>query len=218
MSEQTPAHHTAEHWAQMSRHLEWFTVKGIQDRGDSVQINQSNGWSFLRSKASLGREIRVGERLALETVKLTQITGLRDASGWLFRLTDQDLADEARKFSEDLHRKDVERLERNRRLYAEHETNLPDWLKARIRRFREAAGEKFLLEGWGYELMICRLADLLDRGLEDEADKLARDEGASGNQWDCAKALAAGRKRHGDEFGSALPAGLAPITGSADYS
>ncbi|WP_373234000.1 hypothetical protein [Mycobacterium marinum] len=204
MSEQTPAHHTAEHWAQMSRHLEWFTVKSIQDQGDSVQINQSNGWSFSRSKASLGREIRVGERLALETVKLTQITGLRDASGWLFRLTDQDLADEARKFSEDLHRKDVERLERNRKLYAEHETNLPDWLK--------------VLEGWGYELMICRLADLLDRGLEDEADKLARDEGASGNQWDCAKALAAGRKRHGDEFGSALPAGLAPITGSADYS
>jgi hypothetical protein len=110
------------------------------------------------------------------------------------------------------------RLEKNRKQYAAWEEALPDWLKARIQRFRDAAGEKFLLEGWGYELMICRLADLIDQGREDEADKLACDEGASGNQWDCAKALAAGRKAHGDEFAVQVPAGLSPITGSADYS
>jgi hypothetical protein len=66
--------------------------------------------------------------------------------------------------------------------------------------------------------MICRLADLLDRGLDAEADKLVGDEGASGNQWDCAKTLARGRKEYGDDFGRQLPAGISPITGSADYS
>lgn len=117
-----------------------------------------------------------------------------------------------------MQRDDVVRLEKNRKVYAAHEDALPDWLKARIQRFRDAAGEKFLLQGWGYELMICRLADLLDRGLEAEADKLAGDEGASGNQWECAKALAAGRVEHGDGYAALVPAGLSPITGSADYS
>jgi len=214
----TPAHHTAEHWASIPRRLEWFEVKNVKDHGDSVEINQSSGWTFFRSKADLGREIRVGESLAIETVKLTQVTGLRDENGWLFHLSDQDLADEARKFSEDLHRKDVIRLEKNRKKYAAQEEELPDWLRARIQRFRDAAGEKFLLSGWGYELVICRLADLMDRGLDSEAEKLAGDEGASGNQWGCAKALAEGRREHGDDVAVRIPAGLSPITGSADYS
>lgn len=211
-----PAHHTAGYWAQMPRHLEWFTVKSVKDHGDGLEINQSNGWTFFRSKADLGRDIAVGESLALETVKLTQITGLRDEAGWLFHRSDQDLADEAREFSENLHRENVVRLEKNRKIYAEHEANLPDWLQSRIQRFRDAGGEKFLLDGWGYELMICRLAALLDAGDEPGAEKLASDEGASGNQWNCAKALAAYHLR-GDDI-AVIPAGIAPITGSADYS
>lgn len=213
-----PAHHTAAHWAAMRRNLEGFTVTEVRDSGDSLTITGDHGWTFGRSKVDLGRDIAVGDQLWVETVKLTQITGLRDSDGWLFRLSDQDLADQARQFSEDLHRKDVVRLEKNRKQFAEWESALPDWLKARIKRFRDAAGEKFLLEGWGYELIICRLADLIDRGCEDEADQLARDEGASGNQWECAKALAEGRARYGDRFATGCPAGLAPITGSADYS
>jgi hypothetical protein len=214
----TPAPHTAEHWATMPRRLEAFTVDKVKDDGDGVEIRQSNGWTFYRSKADLGREIHVGEHLEIETVKLTQITGLRDANGWLFRITNQDLADKARQFTEDMQRKDVVRLEQNRKQYAAWEADLPDWLKTRIQRFRDAAGEKFLLEGWGYELIISRLADLMDRGLDTEADKLASDEGVSGNQWDCAKALAAVRKQHGDEHAALVPAGLSPITGSVDYS
>lgn len=105
-----------------------------------------------------------------------------------------------------------------RKLYAQWEDELPDWLKARIQRFRDAGGEKFLLEGWGYELVICRLADLMDRGLEADAEKLSSDEGVTGNQWNCAKALAGGRAQHGDGYAAAVPAGLSPITGSADYA
>lgn len=217
MSE-TPAHHTAEHWATRPRRLEDFIVKRVEDHGDSVSLTGHHGWTFNKSKAALGREISVGEHLQQETIGFSQVTGLRDVNGWLFRLSDEDLAREAREFSEDLHRKDVVRLEKNRKKYAAWEDALPDWLKARIQRFRDAGGEKFLLEGWGYELVICRLADLLDRGLENEAEKLASDEGASGNQWACAKAIARGRAAQGDDFARLLPAGISPITGSADYS
>lgn len=211
----TEPHHTADFWAQLPRRVEWFTVKSVKDHGDNVTINQSNGWSFHRSKADLGREIVDGESLALETVKLTQITGLRDVNGWLFRLTDQDLADESREFSEQLRRDETIRLEKNRKLYADQEAALPEWLGDRIRRFRAAAGEKFLREGWGYELMICRLADLMEQGLEDDAEQLASSEGATGNQWDCAKLLV---RAHREDVSDQVPAGLAPITGSADYS
>jgi hypothetical protein len=214
----TPAHHTAEGWADRPRHLEQFTVEAVTDRGDSLEIRMSTGWTFIRSKTDLGRDITVGETLWQETVQLTRITGLRDANGWLFHLSNEDLARESREFSAELHRNDVVRLERNRKLYAEQEAALPDWLKARIQRFRDGGGEKFLLEGWGYELVICRLADLLDQGREADAEALSSEEGVTGNQWSCAKALAAGRAAHGDGFAAALPAGIAPLTGSPDYS
>jgi len=213
-----PEHHTAEGWAKRPRKLEEFTVEKLVDHGDSVEIKMSTEWTFIRSKEDLGRDLVVGETLWQETVQLTRITGLRDRNGWLFHLTDQDLADEAREFSEELHRKDVIRLEQNRKKYAQWEQELPDWLQARIQRFRDAGGEHFLLTGWGYELIICQLAALFDAGDEAGAERLSEEQGVSGNQWDCAKALAAGRKAHGDEYAVLAPAGISPITGSADYS
>ncbi len=215
---ETPAHHTAEHWASMPRRVQGFSVTKVEDSGDSLTISGDHGWTFMRSKAELGRDITVGEDLWVETVKFGQITGLQDANGWLFRLTDEDLARQARELSEQLRRSDVVQLEKNRQLYAEWEAALPNWLKARIQRFRDAAGEKFLLKGWGYELVICRLAALLDVGDEEAAESLARQEGVTGNQWDCARTLAEGRARHGDRFAVECPGGLSPITGSADYS
>lgn len=214
----TPAHHTAEHWAQRRRDLDEFVVTKVEDHGDSLALTGHHGWTFSKAKAALGREIHVGEHLQQETIGFSQVTGLRDADGWLFHYTDQELADEAREFSEQMHRDDVVRLEKNRKLYAQWEQELPDWLRARIQRFRDGGGEGFLLSGWGYELIICRLAALFDAGDEEGAERLASEEGASGNQWDCAKALAAGRRELGDEIGVRIPAGIAPITGSADYS
>lgn len=214
----TPAHHTADHWAQRPRSLNEFVVKSVLDSGDYLTLTSESGWGWMARKADLSREIRVGERLQQETIGITFVTGLRDDNGWLYRRTDQELADEARKFTEDMNRKDAERLEKNRAKYAEQERALPEWLQARIKRFHDAGGENFQLTGWGYELLICRMADLIDRGQEIEADQIASAEGASGNQWDCAKTLAAGRERYGDRFGTGCPAGLAPITGSVDYA
>lgn len=214
-----PQHHTAAFWESIPRRLEEFAVKRVEDSGvDRVVLTSEGGWSWAPLKSDLGREIHIGEHLVQETVKLTQVTGLRDAHGWLFRRTNQELADEARQFSEDLHRKDVERLAECRDKYSQWESDLPGWLQARIRRFHEAGGEHFQLTGWGYELVICRLADCFDAGDEAAAEVLSDELGVSGNQWDCAKSLAAGRKRDGDGYAVALPAGISPITGSADYS
>lgn len=213
-----PEHHTAAGWAKRPRSLEGFTVTNVEDGGDYLTITGGHGWTFGRSKADLGRDIRVGDELWIETMQLSRITGLRDRNGWLFHLTDQDLADEAVQFSADLERERTVALEKNMKLYAQWESDLPEWLKARIQRFRDAAGEEFLRNGWGYELVICRLAALFDSGDEAAAEKMASGEGVSGNQWECAKALAKGRSLHGDEYAAAVPAGLSPITGSADYS
>lgn len=218
MTADTPAHHTAEHWAGRPRSLNPFVVKDVEDHGDSVTLKSDQGYCFNRAKSDLGREIRVGDPLQLETIGFSQITGLRDQHGWLFRLSNQQLADEARQFSEDLNRKDVERLEKNRGLYETWERNLPDWLQARIRNFHERGGEHFRLTGWGYELVICRLAALFAVDLESDAEALASELGVTGNQWDCAKLLAAARSQHGDSTAIAVPAGIAPITGSVDYS
>lgn len=219
MTTNIPPHHTAEYWAAKPRRTQAFVVRDVADCGpDHIRLLSTDSWGFARKKADLGREIRVGEHLQLETIGLSHITGLRDVNGWLFQLTNQQLADEAREYSEELHRKDVVRLEQHRKKWAEQEAALPAWLQARIQRFRDAGGEHFLLTGWGYELCICRLADLMDRGLDADAEQLASGEGVTGNQWDCAKALVAGRREHGNDFARQLPAGIAPITGSADYS
>lgn len=209
---------TASFWASLPRRCEEITITSVVDNGDSLTLTY--GWTFNRSKAELGRDIKVGDRFILETVQLTRITGMQDpvTGEWLFHLTDEDLAADHRRFLDDVRRRDAERFELNRKQWAEQEAALPEWLQARIMQYRNAGGERFLVSGWGYELMICRLADLLDRGLEAEADKLACDEGVTGNQWDCAKALARLRESNGDEVATQLPAGIAPITGSADYS
>jgi hypothetical protein len=218
MTESTPAHHTAECWAGRPRHIETSTIKRLTDHGERYEITGSSGWTFLRSKADIGRELHEGDVYDLETCWGSNITGMRMDGIWLFHLSDEDLAQKARDDSAGYELRLSEELDRNHRKYSQWEAELPEWLKARIQRFHDAAGDKFKREGWGYELVICRLADLHDQGRTEDADALAKELGASGNQWDCAKALADLRAREGDGVGVLLPAGLSPITGSADYS
>lgn len=218
MTTTEPPFHTAEYWAKLPRRTEDCTVKSVTDHADSVQI-ATDSWGFVRSKSDLGRELRAGDTFVLETVNISMITGMQMAGVWLFHLTDEDLAQQAREQSAAFERQLSEELDRNHRKYAKWEAELPGWLRARIERFHAAAGDKFKREGWGYELVICRLAELLEQGREPDADALASELGATGNQWGCAKAIAEGRKGIlGDTVAVTLPAGLAPITGSADYT
>lgn len=218
MNDAIPPHHTAECWAGRRRTIETSTIKRLTDHGDRYEITGSSGWTFQRSKADIGRELHEGDVYELETCWVSIITGMRMDGVWLFHLSNEDLAQKARDEHEAYERELSERLDRDHRMYERWEAELPEWLQARIRRFHTAAGDKFKREGWGYELVICRLAHLLDQDLDVAADELASELGASGNQFDCAQALARFRSTDGDRVAVKIPAGMSPITGSADYS
>lgn len=211
---------TAADWADRHRSVQRYTVRKITDCGDKYEFSTTSGTGFLRSKTDIGEAFQPGDEFDLETIYFSHITGLRDAAGtWRFRLSDQDLADEHNammaRFEDD---RTVE-LEKNMKTWAAQEEALPDWLKARIRRFHDAAGEKFLRDGWGYELAVCRLAAVMADGDDAGAEKMASDEGVTGNMWGCAKALAELHARgDDDDAANVMPAATAPITGSADYT
>jgi hypothetical protein len=210
----------AAEWAGRARNIKTYTVKSVQESsdGNSIQVNTADGTCFYRPKADLGDwEPAVGDVFDMETVNFSRITGIRVGNTWAFRKTNEELAAEDHARDEGFHRSKVVDLERNKEKYAEQEANLPAWLKARIQRFRDAAGEKFLLEGWGYELVVARLAAALAAGDNALADQISSEVGASGNQYSCAQFLA---RLHtdGDPERDLVPAALMPLTGSKDYS
>lgn len=201
------------------RSLDTYTVKECRDLGDSYQFSTTDNTGFIRAKSDVGDQLQPGDRFELETVNWSMITGMRVGGTWRFRLTDEDLAVEARERSRHYEEQLTVQLEANMKQYWQWEQELPDWLRARIDRFRTAAGEKFLREGWGYELAIARLAVAYADDDKELVSRLDVEMGCSGNQHDCAKLLA---KLHNAGYApediTGVPAGLAPITGSADYS
>lgn len=183
--------------------LEWITF-------------QAGGEGFSRRAADLSRTPHVGDELFLETINYSLVVGLRDKDGWLFRQSDQQLGDERAEQNRKWDQERRDTLEKCRGRWQEIEDGLPDWLQARLARFRTAGGEAFELDGWGYELTICQLAAMY---LADDTDAIRELDGAagcSGNQHSCAKALAELHRR-GDSI-DRVPAGLSPLTGSADYA
>ncbi|QDF17505.1 hypothetical protein SEA_PHROSTEDPHLAKE_62 [Gordonia phage PhrostedPhlake] len=212
--------HTAEFWADRQRALEWYTVKECRDRGDSYEFSTTTSTGFIRSKADIGAVFAPGDRFALETVNFSHITGLMDSDGvWRFRMTDEDLAAESRRFSEGFDRRKREQLEAHREEWTALEAQLPDWIRARLDNFRARAGaERFELEGWGYELAIAQLAVAYDADDQDWIKRLDERLGCSGNQHDMAKILAKGHREGLDDSIANSVSALAPLTGSADYS
>lgn len=217
MTEQHHAH-TAEFWAGRRRDLDTYTVSECRDTGDAYEILTTDSTGFVRSKTDFGPALEPGERFELETIGFSTITGLRVDGRWRFRLTDDQLAADARKLTESIHRSNVEILERNRKKWWAIEQDLPDWIRTRITHFRDAAGEKFLVEGWGYELCIAQLAVAYAEGTYEDGDRLAGELGATGNQVGMAKGLAEAHKAGRDDLIAGSPAAMAPITGSRDYT
>ncbi len=212
--------HNPDAWAACPRTLTRYVVKECRDRGDSYEFSTTEHTGFVRSKADIGEAFTPGDVFELETVNWSLITGLRDAAGrWRFRMTNEQLAERSRQQSQEFHNHKVVELEKHKAEWWAIEEALPDWLRARINRFRDAAGEEFLLDGWGYELVISQLAVVYAAGDQDQVDALDVQLGATGNQHDCARLLAELHRRgHSPDEIAQVPAGLAPITGSADYS
>ncbi|ANA85523.1 hypothetical protein PBI_BLUEBERRY_61 [Gordonia phage Blueberry] len=211
--------HTAEFWADKRRALDWYTVKECRDVGDSYEFSTTDSTAFVRSKTDVGEAFEPGDTFALETVNFSLITGLMDSDGvWRFRMTDEDLAEQARRQSQAFHDRKVVELEKNKAAWWAIEESLPEWIRARINHFRNAAGEKFLLDGWGYELAVAQLAVAYADRNEAEVDRIAEECGTSGNQHDMAKLLAQLHTEGRDADIANSVSALAPLTGSADYS
>lgn len=150
------------------------------------------------------------------------VTGCLVGGEWLWRKTDEALADERRVGLARFALRRAEDLAAGRESWAAREAALPIWLRARLATFRERGGEKFELDGWHYELIVAELAALyVESGMEatDAVTAHADAHGVSGNQDEVARMLA--RARLADDGDGWTAAGtvsaLSPITGDPFY-
>ena|SRR6266702_5905600 len=202
------------------RYLETQTVTAIELGEDgSAAVTGSNGWTA-GAPAVVAARLSKGSEYDLETRggPFGRICGWRVAGVWLDRKSDQRMDAEHAEMVAGFDRRRREELAEHRSEWIGREENLPGWLKERIHVFHERGGEQFELDGWGYELVVCELAALYaDSGGQDSAAVMAfaEEQGTSGNQHDCAKALA---RRHGsgDSLAGTVAA-LSPLTGRAFY-
>lgn len=181
-----------------------------------VESDGSQGWNCT-AKIPDGLEVSKGQIALVGTDGFNNL-GFLMINGVVVKNFDDAAYDqEHRQFVADMRRKDLERLENNRDLWAVRETYLSEPLRERMDYFRKH-GEDFELNGWGYELTIAELADyLVASGLE-ETDEIKASEAysqCSGNQFDMAKALA--RMVLNGESLAGTVGGLSPITGKAFY-
>lgn len=168
-------------------------------------------------------KVKVGDTLVMETRGFSQITGFKfpDSDEWLMYKTDEDLAEEHRKFLEDLAKRRRKELKKNRASYEKRTAALPQWIRERVEHFHAKGGETFELEGWGYELAIAELAVLYaEHGFDEDKDsevmKYAREHGTSGNQHDFARGLARAHAQSEESLAGTI-GGLSPISGDPYY-
>jgi DNA-binding transcriptional ArsR family regulator len=210
------------------RREEEIEVKTVSYHDDGyVQIDTTRSTGFVIAVHPGMEELLVGEALVLETRNFSTITGLkRPERDWFFRKTDADLEEDHAQMVAGFRRRHEELLEKNREDWAAREAALPEDLRARLEFFRSKGGHEFEVEGWGYELIICELAELYRRtgwrDVEDgdildseEIEEYAAKHGTSGNQHGIAKllvqALAEGIQP------AEVPGGMTPLGMSKDY-
>lgn len=198
------------------RTLETLVVTRIDKYEDSYSISTQGSWGFIAPLSDAVKALQIGDVIQLETKGFNTIGGLKIKGKWAFHRSDEHFAEQDRKFMEKFEQDKKDLLEANRKDWAWRTIALPQWLWNRIAKFRENGKERFELEGWGYELIICELAAIYERngGIDDdEINDFSRREGTSGNQHNVAKMLV---KFKSEDL--VVPAGLAPLTGDKDYS
>lgn len=204
------------------------TVTVTRLEGDTVTM--SSGWSWCLREQLRGH-VDVGAVCDVETIRFSQVVGWRvhGATEWLWRETDADIDRADADFRADIDRRHRETLARHEVDWTAREAALPDWARARLAVYHHHGGQAFKESGWGYELVVCELAALYaaDPQLPAEGHiawddepaavrALAEREGTSGNQHDCALALARAHRAGRDLAGTV--AALSPITGDAFYA
>lgn len=211
------------------RHLEAQWVKEKRKDEDWLSITGSSGWSVGVSQ-EIYDLLNEGDAYIAEQ-KGNRVTGWIIGGKWYGRKTDEDLEAEHQAWLDDWAKKKLETLEKHREEWAIREGALPDWLRVRLQRFHDEGGENFLLEGWGYEIVIAELAvqyatigpDILDMDMS-QADEAApgvmvisRTEGTTGNQHGFALALAKEHFREPEKSLEGTVSALSPLTGDPYY-
>ena len=200
-----------------NRRTDTFTVKALHLGKETVAISTTGATGFIIPLTEDTRQIRVHGTYLLELKDFNDVGGILTMDGrYLMRRSDQYFERQREQHRVEAARRRRELLEANRDDWQARETSLPAWIRGRLERFHNAGGDYFAEEGWGYELTICELAVIYERnGLvdDDEVARFASLHGTSGNQHQCALALA----RNKDQAAS-LPAGLSPLSGDPDYS
>jgi hypothetical protein len=201
------------------RKIETGTVTKAEEAKDGAWLTTSNGGTHF-APSEVAARLPVGTEFDLEMYGFNWIAGWRLNGEWLERRSDEYFALQREKASADFKRRNQERLDANRELWQAQEDALPDWLRARLVTFHIEGGENFAREGWGYELIICRLAEAyVNSNLEDDdvVNEISRVEGTSGNQHGMAKAIARAHLEDPDRSMAETISALSPISGSPFY-
>jgi hypothetical protein len=198
--------------------LRTVVKKDVHSSG-SISITDDTGWSY-GCPSDVAALLDVGTEFWMETKGFNTTSGFLVYGTWYHHTPDEEFAAERERFVADLLRREREALEENRDLWQAQEAALPEWLRDRLLTFHEKGGEKFELEGWGYELIVCRLAALYaDSNLEENEaiNRLAEIEGTSGNQHEVAKAIAKAHLLQPERSMADTVSALTPITGNPFY-
>lgn len=198
-----------------NRYLDDHMVKSVRDGA----VTDADGWTAIAPDDAL-RLLTPGTSYQLETRggPFGRITGWQVAGRWYGRKSDQQLDAEHAAFVADSERRRRESLGRNRADWTRRTAELPHWVRERIETFRSRGGEKFELDGWGYELCVAELAVMYaasDGADSEQINDYGAQRGTSGNQHDCAKALARAHLA-GQPLAGSVSA-LSPLTGDAFY-
>lgn len=176
------------------------------------------------ARALVAAGVRTGDRIVFETALGSQVTGARrvGTEAWISRKTTDELIDEHEAMVAGFRRREEEDLAQHRADWTAREAALPGWLRERLAYFHAKGGRDFELGGWGYELTICEITQiLLEHDVDDNGPEVmayARANGTTGNQHGMAMALAKAHLEDPFATMSGTISALSPISGDPDYS
>ena len=145
------------------RKLTLYTVKKNTSDGE---ILTAEGTGFITKSKAVIDLLMPGQEFELETIGFSQITGVKIEGDWVDRKTDADLKREHEEMVAGFKEKNLKRLEQNREDWTRREAELPQWLRDRLEHFHATGKENFEIEGWGYELVACEIAALIDSTID----------------------------------------------------
>lgn len=210
----------------------------------NIQGNAVNGSSGLTAIAppELSAILTPGDQYAIETLGSTfgRITGWLFNGTWYGRKSDQQLNRERHQMVDDMIQRNYDEWLANRKDWNRRVRKLPKWAWVRINSFFISSARTssmlggrgmpsiFELNGLGYELVVCELAVLYDKAIDEigwspdedsepgDVLEYAKKHGTTGNQHSVARALVRAH-RDGHSLAGTISA-LAPITGDTDYT